>query len=77
MGTAATASATMKVCNVFEAIDLSQHTKVRVITAHFVTHFRASLTTATTVYLTGKAFPMSSLLLHSDRPEPYTLLSVV
>ena len=41
----------------------------QLITAHFVTHFRASFTTATTMYFMGEAFPTNSLF-HSGLSEP-------
>ena len=48
----------------------------QLITAHFVTHFRASLTTATTMSLMGVAFPTNSLL-HWIAPSNEHFLSAV
>ena len=48
----------------------------QLITAHFVAHFRASLTTATTMSLMGVAFPINSLL-HWIAPSHEHLLSAV
>ena len=43
------------------------HKTAQQITAHFVTHFRASFITATTMYLMGEAFPLSSPLHSGSR----------